>query len=248
MKLKFKAFIFCSSFLILYSCVSPRPITRLQAVDKDKTWLFGSETVTKEQDSMKVSMTFKRSYGEKLIFDLKVSNRSQEDILISPEVFFYESMNRNSSKKSQRKYAFNPEYEILKLDKSVSRAEAAETNQAIAGLVVGLAGAALDVAASVSDNTNSKPETEEEKSLRRIENKMDDEMTRERYENTFSTLEKRRKYWENKSLRKTTLKSKKSIKGQVLFLRNQDAYEYKFYIPTEKTVFVFNYKQLIFQP
>jgi hypothetical protein len=156
-----------------------------------------------------------------LIFNCEIKNNSDSTILVSPETFrmdIYQTIQLVPTKQKIEKsslFAFNPEQEILAIDKALARERASYANT----LILQTTSDVLQIASEIS----TAPKTEEalekrnnywENSHIQSANTESSHLARSYY------LNQRKIDWKLDPIRKTTLRPGESIRGLVLFPTN----------------------------
>ena len=116
-------------FLATTACFSPRPILQLQPDGAPSAWFYGKEVLTREADSVRVSLIFDRWVDNELVFAAEIINRSSDTVLVAPEAFFYETFRQgDSTAVSNVHRALDPEREIMDIERTISREHAHRRN------------------------------------------------------------------------------------------------------------------------
>lgn len=213
---KYVLIVFALSLTILFSCyVAPKPVFRLKPVAENQTWLFGKEYVTSCNDSVEIALAFDRVMGTNYVFKVEIINKTRRNMLIQPEKCFYVAeIAQVNGVRTDTVWAIDPENEILKVDKQMSRTFASykSTQGTYSFLSV------LDLVSDVA-TVGSKKSDEEIKAekLDDVEQELAELSNEVRYEKKFSTLNEIRNEWEFKALRKTTLPGGYGIQGRIYF-------------------------------
>lgn len=238
-----RTLLFAGLVSILYSCVGPSPITRLDPETKNFTWNYGQKYIDKTQNHITLSLAFDKNMGETLIFDVEVTNNSNDSLLVSPETFSYKALNQYGTMLGKYAYAINPEKMLLKVDKDLAREEAHQTNQAIVDLVSTTTEAAATIS-SLDDSPQKKQQLYHDINYNRNRRAMSEYNTEQR----IRSLNAERDFWENNVLQTTELAPGYYIKGKVYFKRNINAATYEFKFPIGNEVFILNYEQVLHKP
>ncbi|HMO40071.1 MAG TPA: hypothetical protein PKC76_16635 [Saprospiraceae bacterium] len=113
-------------------CATPQPVARLHSIDKValKTWSHGAEVITSPaQDSVQVSVAFRQSMTDYLVFEVTIGNDANKPVFVTPEKFYYELLSTDTTTAvGNRTYASDPEKALLEMDRRASRLEAAQRN------------------------------------------------------------------------------------------------------------------------
>lgn len=184
------------SATLLLSCATPSPISKLTSVDQKHTyWNNGSEVISQTKDSISVEISFYEKQNDLFIFDATVVNQRNKSITIDPLQFSYIPISIKGDT-LETITSFNPESEILNQQMKISRLEADRKNQLSQLLIFG----SIELAADLSNNYDEN------------EYKENHHSPIESYEREVSRIDFRKlntldqkEYWENQSLRKTTL-------------------------------------------
>lgn len=240
MRLSTINFIFLFSFvaLSLSSCFTPQRILQVEAETSENIrWNYGRQVIRLQSDSIEAEIFFDTHTKKYLVFDVEVTNWSSRDILVSPEEI-YLHWGENDPKIP----ALDPELEIFGKKMKASKQEAAAKNLAV---IAGVAAVATVVAVAAATNDSGNNNNQENN-------------------NNFSTvtfvstdvvppppstyLPPDMAFWEELSLRKTTLAKGYKVGGKVVFPR-VDGYPYfNVSIPADGRVLTAHFKQRVFQP
>ncbi len=106
--------------IFLVSCyISPPPIYQLSPTIDDTIWLSGKEYAADSTNGIITFVAFERSDGANLIFDVEITNESGEQVLVTPEDFYYLPRKNAADTISQRQiHALSPEANSSKLIKA----------------------------------------------------------------------------------------------------------------------------------
>lgn len=238
-------------FLLLIfglNACAPRPVFRLQSLGDQSTWYQGTEYIHSTADSVTVTVAYIRHTREKVIFDVEVSNYSDEIARVDPVYFTYQAFkSRTANRSFVSGRAINPESKLLQIDMEISDEEADQKTM----LVFAAIGATAIVAEEIADND------EEE------EDDYNDEVNEaaathaliagtaagiENSEYEVGSLRYKRERWTNETLRKTDLFPGEYINGKVYFPIAEDAKLFQIKIKTGNTIHTFRFRQLKFKP
>lgn len=158
--------------------------------------------------TMKISLS--HYWNNELCFDLEIYNKTDSDILISPEQFSIVSSIKNvdQEKGGYVAKALDPEDEIKRINAQITKLNTMEalndvTNCCFAG---------MDVA-----NTVSGKKTDEQHDKDREERISNHESISESHRNEIAGLESDRLAWETLSIRKKTLRASEQTAGKLYF-------------------------------
>ena len=225
---------------VMIGCIRPYPIYDLvPSGDYTTRWLFGCEYVISEENDIVTSFAYVNSEKDLLVFDLEVINRSNANILVSPEVLNYRPLSGKNISDTLIVMAIDPEIQLKKIDKVISRKRADLSNQAITNFVVETADLIGDIASSDEMTIEEKQLDAQEDLERQVE--ADREETRTW--NQINDLSAQRNYWATEVLRKTTLKPGDAIHGRIYFPSNRDVEKLQIIIPIASSEFRVNFDQ-----
>ena len=224
--------------LILASCASPLPISKLTPVNPENSyWINGMEITRQTIDSVDVELGFIRREGPLYVFDVAITNRRTTPLLVNPSEFIYFSTSAKGDTLSHI-LAENPEHRILSEELRLAQLEADSKNNATSSLISATVELASNIAmAADADSENEEDYTYEANHL--------EEAYRINYE-TNQAIDQR-SYWETSSLRKTTLFPEHYIQGQVFFKWTQNADQIWVLLPVENIEFEFMYRQHLYR-
>ena len=220
------------------ACFSPRPILQLQPDSAPSAWFYGKEVLTREADSVRVSLIFDRWVGNELVFAAEIINRSSDTVLVAPETFFYETFRQgDSTALSNVHRALDPEREIMDIERTISRERAHRRN----ALVFDVALTAVVLTAELATQGHSDGEIGNHGGAVDI-------YFNSGSDNDLVFLNRVRQQWAYQALRKTTLPPGTALRGNVVFIDESEAVFYAVYVPLGDRIMSFNYRKQIIQP
>lgn len=222
------------------SCFSPRPILQLQPVADPSAWFYGKEVLTREADSLRVSLIFDRWVNRELVFATEIINRSSDTVLVSPETFFYEAFRADTTLLSSVTRALNPEHEIMEIERAMSRERADRRNAFV--FDVALAAAVL-TAEVVAANRNDGDVGSVSDGVGAVGIYFNSG-----YDGDLEFLNQVRQQWAYQTLRKTTLPPGAALRGNVVFIDQPEATFYTVYVPLGDHLLPFDYRKQVIQP
>ncbi len=200
--------------LILSGCFRPYPIYDLNpSGDYTTRWLFGSEYVIMENGNVIASLAYVNSERDFLVFDLEVINKSETDILVAPEIFYYHPLISETHADTMKIPALDPRLQLMKIDKLLSQKRAHQANQNLSNIIAETTDLIGDIADSDDMSVEEKQLEKQEDLARHIEQHKEETQTR----NQITDLNQQRQYWASEVLRKTTLKQNEAIEGRIYF-------------------------------
>ncbi len=226
------------SIVLLQSCFSSKNILKLQPESKDSgKWLYGQQFITDSIDGIIYEVGFERCQNEQYWFDFTITNKSNMPILIDPSNFKIQGYNGYKKPLLEKKVsALNPENEILKLEKSLAKADAFEANS----LGLSLLAASIDVTTGVVTATDDNPNNDF------LSTNFLEGVQEGRESNAYhvqNALEVK-DAWESSTIRKTTLETNYKIQGKVFFPAFREASFVKLFLPIDSNYLELNYEQL----
>ena len=231
---------FLFAITLLASCV-PAPIVRMQAEDNQANeWNYGKQVVVNRSGGFEARVFFDTYTKKYLIFDVEIINRSEDTVLVSPEDFYLEA---NTGATTHNRYALDPESEILNVEIKRSRQEA---NSKTAALIAGTAVVAGAIAVAASDNDSSSSGNDDN----------DVDVIPFTYIDVSpvvppviaTALPPDRLFWEDYSLRKTTVPPGYKVVGKVVFERFDEARSFRLKLPVGETELTVGFIQQIIKP
>ncbi len=220
------------------ACFSPRPILQLEPTAGPTTWFHGRQVLTREVDSVRVSLIFEQWTDNQIVFATEVINYSSDTVLVAPETFFQEVFQTDTADMSSTGRALDPEREILEIRKAISREKAANRNAVIFDVALATASVAVAMASDTDESEGGY-------------------VGNVPFEVYFGTsdagdelffLNQIRYQWENQALRKTSLPPKGVLRGSVVFVDQPEAQHYTIYVPIGSRLLPFDYHKRIIQP
>ncbi|MAT56057.1 MAG: hypothetical protein CMN32_16415 [Saprospirales bacterium] len=230
---------FLVAITLLASCV-PAPVVRMQAEEgQPNEWNYGKQVIVNRSGGFETRVFFDTYTKKHLIFDVEIINRSKDTVLVSPENFYLEA---NTGATTHTRYALDPESEILNVEIKRSREEA---NSKTAALVAGTALVAGAVALAASDNNGGSSGNDD-----------DVDVVPFTYIDispvvppvVATALPPDRLFWEDYSLRKTTVPPGYKVVGKVVFERFDEARSFKLKLPVDSTELAVGFIQQIIKP
>jgi hypothetical protein len=202
----------------VFCYVTPAPVFRLHSVSEDyeKVWIHGKEYSKLTGENTDVIIAFDESIMDIISFDVEVVNYSVEPLLVSSELFtgYYLNKRRKELKENSQVKAIDPEDELLRIDKALSRENARyaqETgNKSLSSF--------FELVEDVSSIGKAKTKEERERELAENVQQEQQDVNDENYHETveFKLLTERER-WSFNALRKTTLPTDYSVDGKIYF-------------------------------
>jgi len=202
----------------IFCYVTPTPVIRLQSVSEDyeKVWIHGKEYSKLTSENTDVIIAFDESIMGIITFDVEVVNYSVEPLLVSSELFtgYYLNKRRKELKENSQVKAIDPEDELLRIDKALSRENARYAqesgNKSLSSF--------FELVEDVSSIGKAKTKEERERELAEDAQQEEQDINDENYHETaeFKLLTERER-WSFTALRKTTLPTDYSVDGKIYF-------------------------------
>lgn len=219
------------------ACFSPRPILQLQPATAPSAWFYGKEVLTREVDSLRVSLIFDQWVGRELVFATEIINRSADTVLVSPETFFYEAFLHDTTTLSNVTRALDPEREIMDIRRAISRERAHRRNALVFDVALT---AAVLTAGVVTASSNNDEGYQSEGGVDVYFNSGSD--------GDLEFLNRVRQQWTYQALRKTSLPPGTVMRGNVVFIDQPEAAFYSVYVPLGNHLIHFDYRKQVIQP
>ncbi|HEX9652460.1 MAG TPA: hypothetical protein VGA99_02015 [bacterium] len=224
------------SSIFLTSCyVSPPPVYQLSPVPDSGIWWSGKQYAADSTNGISTFVAYQRSDRHHLIFEVEFTNQSEEQVLVSPEDFYYLPLQSAEDTVSQREvHALNPETELLEIDKSLSREHASYATHTAIDLTVSL----LDLVLAIVSPDDAAS----------YEERLAWEVNRADYQQLHqarvSELKGLREEWEFETLRKTTMNPGEQIRGRVYFPITKQAQFIELVLPIGRHPITLIFKQI----
>lgn len=189
-------FIFSSCFTTYTYTLEPEPGTDIQ-------YKQGRSHQTQIKNNIEVDLAYQKYISREYIFSIKISNGSDAPILIDPSLISIENCYDDPTKNNIRK-AIDPEFRIAELNEDIRQTEASIKTDNTLNFIGGV----LNAAVAVSEMKNDVPEAQRDE--RRVDREEAKEMHEESVNSKNHQIEKYNKslnYWEEYSIRKTTINS-----------------------------------------
>jgi hypothetical protein len=238
------------SILLLTNCVVPTPVVKLwpKTVDKKEYWNMGRQFVCDEDNKVSYECAFKKLEGGKIVFDTKITNYSDTDILVAPEKF-WQHVYKDDTLKLSTDQADDPEIVLLNLELEGSRAKAASKNAIATGIVSGVVtGGAM--AAIATSNKDDETKAIAGNIVGNTGNLIIGSSLVAADEANIQASENYNQHMQlsNSYLRKTTLPPGYYIDGEIRFPYHEDARWYCLQLGTGNSGVVFYFRQILFYP
>jgi hypothetical protein len=231
--------VFVLSILLFHSCSTPKNVLRLLPEKKSDNWLYGQQFISDSIDGVIYEVGFDQATGGRYWFDFTVTNRSNLPVMIDPLYFYIQPFDGVMKPLTEKKVpAVDPEYEILEIEKQISRNNAFEKN--ILGIV--LAAAAVDVATEIALAADDNPENDHLRT-HLVEHSL---ATFDQNPQQVQSLFEIKGTWETTTIRKTKLNSNCRMKGKVFFPAFPEAVHIKLYLPVDSEFLELGYMQIHF--
>lgn len=229
-------------FLLLTSCVAPRVHTQIIPDAPEGNFAMGREYISLSNDSIEVELGFDGIYGEQLVFDFVVINRSPFELTINPSDFYYvvlDSATADSSKFPPR-MSFHPERVLHQYDETLeARAGAKKVNS-----IFGILEAGLDILMSASGFiATDNPAFIADGVFNTLGTAQHYVSTDKEIEENMALIQEEKELVEEEILRPCRLAPGKVISGYVFYPQDSDADCYMFCYPIEDQLFQFVYHQ-----
>jgi len=241
-----KLLIITSSFLLTNCFFPPEAIIKLKPESEKMDWYKGKEIVTLDNDSITIHISYDRNINKDYVFDVDVTNNSQNTVLVEPEKFSYllkkGSIKYGDTLKSV--YAKDPEKVILELQKANS---IHQSNMQTQAMVYSL-GYFLQFAGQTKALVTGDAELSEridDQTRRTKENELIDDISNNRISESLNNSSY---IWEILALRKTTLYPNESISGKVFFPVDEWARTIELSFPIDRYDFKIIYNQTLKLP
>ena len=217
------------------------PIVKLETLE-DKDYYQGREIVTKENDTVNVSVEVDSYNKKEAVFYIQIENNSHQKIFIEPNDFYVEAVEKDLSsidKRFKRFYALDPEKEIDKINDDM------ESRSTAHGVITGLNAtfALVSIVADIADKNDDDDAYEVSRDIAVwADNQVNEEIN---FDASMNEYESQKEFWKNEVLRITDLYEDDRI-GGLVFIPVSPKIEYlKFTIPIERRMFTFLYKRVV---
>lgn len=210
--------IFLLQIFNIFCYVTPTPVFRLQSVSEEykKVWIHGKEYSKITGENINVIIAYDESNMGIISFDVEVVNHGVESLLVSSELFkaYYLTKRKKELKDKSQVLAIDPEDELLRIDKALSRENARYTQESGNKSISSLFELVEDVSSIGKAKTKEERERELEEDVQQEEQDINDENYHETVEYKLLT---EREQWSFNALRKTTLPTDYSVNGKIYF-------------------------------
>lgn len=232
--------LFCAS-LILSSCYVAPSVYKLSTIEQQIDYWKGKEIISKEIDSVIVSVNFEEQVNSDYLFFAAFKNNSAEPVFITPENIFIEAFNDKFlylTSPNGTNYALDPEDKILELNQRLRNREKQHETTTNLNTVLGLFTVVTDIALSPKENV-----------VENVVNDIDYYATNQivedaNFNNRISELESTKNYWQNEVIRKTDIYPAESIGGVFIIPVVKDAAYLKLHIIIGTNDFTYLFRQV----
>ncbi len=238
--------------VILNSCAIPQPVIRMDPLAEEIRWDYGVAFGRIQSQKYDVRAAYVDHDREMLFFDVIVYNHSNEDILISPEKLYLKTAHGG------RRYALNPESNILSMDLRQSQKEADAKNMAVAA---GIAAVGTAVAIALTDDGVDDNGALQVIDGAQIGLDLYIGLSGLAYASLGETYyapppppdeglpsRELRSFWTDYTLRRTTVAPGESVRGIVVIRRMDELAELELVIPVGEEDYSFIFKQRLIKP
>ncbi|NWF90119.1 MAG: hypothetical protein HXY50_11750 [Ignavibacteriaceae bacterium] len=233
--------IFIITTVFISSCYMASDIYKLSTFDEQTEYLMGREIISKEIDSIVVSVNFEEQLDNDFTFLISIENNSEHPIFVEPNRIFVETFDNNLIRLQPQwdtMYAIDPEMKIVEISQQCKNRESeykTSTNiNAVFGLLSIISDAALSSREKVVENLINDIDYFATKQI--IEN--------ENYNARKAELLDTKNFWQNEVIRKTDLYPSERISGKCFIPLVNEAGFLKLHILIEDKDFIYTFKQI----
>ncbi|MBE2188636.1 MAG: hypothetical protein KGZ71_05935 [Desulfobulbaceae bacterium] len=241
--------------VMVYGCASPKPVYRLQVVDKENiSFRYGSEYVAMNYNRLYLEAAYIESYDGFHVFYVTVSNESGLKAVVDPANFFYvvDKIDPYLEKKpdilpNDTVMADSPEERLLKIEMDFSNQIAADENIVGRQILTGIITTVVDVAVTeaIGGNDEAKSEALSERQAVRMEMYKVD---RENSKLLIVSMAERKEFWATEVLRKTTLFPGYEVGGYVFVKHYDEIEQMTLNFRIEGISYPITYLQVVYEP
>jgi hypothetical protein len=187
-------------------------VYQVTPLDADAPWRKGRQVVSRDSGGVSLAVSFERSRGGYLAFDVAIVNYTGSTIRVDPRDFHYtlELTPAVPGHDPRVRYtAMDPEAEILRIDRRASTQRAQHEARATFDVVT-------DLVEVVADLSEPGPQDSDEAGRGAVESDAESEVRffeDASHERTLRDLARERRYWASRALRRTHLAHAEAIAG-----------------------------------
>lgn len=222
--------------MILNGCFVPaRKVYIFETEFDSGIWLHGRKLVKLEQDSLEIIINFDRTLNGIVLFDVALSNNSNDKYLIDPTRYF--CLTTDKFQQVDSIHAENPEIMLYRTDKNIEHLRANTESTVRTKLLFSL----FDLVDDIVD----KNETDQENQQERIESELrdiDEEEHQQTNMNLINQTISERSFIEDNALRKTTLMPGMMISGKLFFHFGSDIRKLTLTLPIGERLFELDFQ------
>lgn len=227
---------------VLLTACSPKPIISMRGDENQShEWNYGKQILINRSGDFEARVFFDTYTKNHLIFDVEIVNLGGDTILVSPEKFY---LTANTGATIHQRNSKDPEEEILNSKIKQSRREASERT---AALIAGTAAVAGVVALAASDDKGQNNSDEEDTDNNETHLTIID-VNPVVPVPEVNVLPPDILFWEDYSLRKTTLAPGYKVRGKVVFERIDEARNITLHFPVGPSEMKVNLVQQLIKP
>lgn len=222
-------------------CAAPRPVLRIEPLDDPQLaqdHREGLHCVWRNTGTLEVEAAFVEHHGNRVSFQIWVTNSGAAAVEIRPEQIFYLPVDHPFAPPAAQPdtvWAYDPEEQLLALDLRESRARSDHQTEDTVDTAFSLAGFLLSFASDDEDEAvDEGPSWSEQMEANQAE-----------YEAKLWAIESQRESWGLEALRRTTLYPGESVGGRVHFDAQYQKEYIRLVVPvsSERVPFVFRQEQ-----
>lgn len=227
------------SVCIFFSC-TPRKLI-IQPIAQNTFWEQGREYIHHIDEQVEMMICFERRSLDRIVFYLEVTNKDSSTLFVDPGNIYYtfggDTSETGKIENTRRFYAKDPDKEIDDIDKKIEQENSSYSTSVTVNAISGLLDAVGTIASWFSDDDDDEESTEEE------EESYDPEQVRIEHEEKIETFENEKYYWQNETLRKTTLIPNSYAGGFIEFTLIEEISEFTVQVPVNSSFISFKFSQ-----
>lgn len=238
-----RSILFLLFILILTNC-NPYPVYNynVKSLENKKIYYKGREIIFEEMNGVEIETYFENQVDNDLIFNFSILNNTNNEIFIDPQMLILEIKKKDPSGLENKNITSlspkDPDKEINRVNEQIKIIKTEKFNSDMADIAVNLGELIYDITElgkpKTSDELYAEYQiTEEENQSYNLRNI--------NYLKSLEELEKSKTYWENLTLRKTTLSPGQEISENVHFPLEEEAMQIIVCLPINGTDFIFGY-------
>ena len=221
------------------SCRTVQSTVELQPLSEPGSWFQGQGYVVDSLYGVSYEIAFSRVAGNHYVFNLYAVNRSNMDIMIDPQIFFYKPY-QGDEIIDEEIYGVDPTEGLAFIDNQIK--EKQSRRKKLSGL--GIAYTVLDIITAGIFRSNDKIGDDVIRDVVAFGGYVGLAAADEKNANALAVLYQQRQAWHAGVIRKTSLGTNEQIGGKVFFPVYPNAGGIQIYLPVDDEYIIIDFNQI----